>query len=89
MWTIRSYYKEINDYTLGLTATLRNHLKKMKQKISKTGSIEVIKIRQDTFILMQMKRFGSAGKHKEMLQLAAASSFIDKAKITKFTTVPK
>ena len=32
-------------------------------------------------------RFWSSSKNKEMLQLAAATSFIEKAKMTNFTTV--
>ncbi|KAG8173414.1 hypothetical protein JTE90_021680 [Oedothorax gibbosus] len=49
--------------------------------------IELIKIEQDTPIPIQMDRFWSSCKNKEMLQSATATSFIEKAKMANFTTV--
>jgi hypothetical protein len=88
LWTNTSNYKRIKRVDFVFDSYIEQSLKEGERERRRNADpMELIKIKQETLIPVQMDRFWSSGKNKEMLQFAAATSFIEKAKMTNFTTV--
>ncbi|KAG8176011.1 hypothetical protein JTE90_007008 [Oedothorax gibbosus] len=88
LWNNASNYKRIKRIDFVFDSYVEHSLKEgERERRRNVDPIELIKIEQDTPIPIQMDRFWSSCKNKEMLQSAAATSFIEKAKMANFTTV--
>ncbi|KAG8193314.1 hypothetical protein JTE90_003798 [Oedothorax gibbosus] len=88
LWNNASNYKIIKRIDFVFDSYVEHSLKEgERERRRNVDPIELIQIEQDTHIPIQMDRFWSSCKNKEMLQSAAATSFIEKAKMANFTTV--